>query len=102
MAKAYSVGLIEIHDKDGYAREVEAARKAMQDAGFTFLVTAGGPGGVGEMYEPNNDPPDRMIVTEHPDMAAAKKWLESDGEGVIGKLREFATITMVMAEALPE
>lgn len=100
--RGYAVALITIDDTEGYRANVQAARDAMERAGFKFVVTAGGPGGKGQLVAVGEDEetPDRIVIAEHDNMEDANQWIHSEEAEPVNKLKEFAGITMLLVEAL--
>jgi uncharacterized protein (DUF1330 family) len=72
MPHAYVIVDIDVTDPERYADYRAVARRAVEAAGGKFIVR----GGATEVLEGERQP-NRLVVLEFPDMAAARAWYES-------------------------
>ncbi len=88
---AYVILDIEVTDPDGYTAYRERSGATVEKHGGRFLVR----GGAHETIEGDWDPV-RLVVIEFPDVAAARRWYESDDYAPLRELRRSASTTNIM------
>ena len=88
MAKGYLIAQIEIHDAKAYQAYAEKVRATLAGYEAEFLVRGG-------RIEPleGEDPPQRTVVLEFPNLARARDWYESEGYQALIPLRQAAAVT---------
>jgi len=89
---AYVIAETEVTDPERYEQYKAASPAAIADGGGRFLVRGG------ELVVLEGDwQPSRLVVLEFADLAAAKRWYESQAYQETKKLREGAAKLRVVA-----
>jgi uncharacterized protein (DUF1330 family) len=93
---AYVIVETDIHDPEQYEQYKAASPGAVAAGGGRFVARGG------ELAVLEGDwHPSRLVILEFPDLAAAKRWYESDVYQEAKKLREgAATLRMVAVEGI--
>jgi uncharacterized protein (DUF1330 family) len=101
-APAYSIAMInDIKDEAAYKAAAVGVRQRFTDRGGKYLVIAGAAGGTGEMTSPTGDKlPSRLVMGEFANIDAANKWWKEAGEKDFKELGQYATLHLVVVEAM--
>jgi uncharacterized protein (DUF1330 family) len=89
---AYVIVETDITDPEQYERYKAAAAEAVTASGGRYVVR----GGELAVFEGDWDPA-RLVVLEFEDLAAARRWYESEGYQAAKKLREGAATLRAVA-----
>ncbi|GBF04061.1 hypothetical protein DAERI_010233 [Deinococcus aerius] len=92
---AYVIGLIDVHDPEGYPTYSQQVPATLEPYGGQFLVRGGQP----EALE--GEAPGRVVVIAFPSAEQARAWYESEGYKRIRPLRQqMATGQLVLVRGV--
>lgn len=96
MPKAYVVVEVDVQDAEGYAEYRKLSTAALEQYGGKFLVRGGA-----VTIEEGEWQPNRWVIVEFEDMAAARRWYESPEYTEAKALRQkYATSNLIIVEGV--